>query len=104
MNKVFRPHENIKVHTIKLRRKGYGNEWSNYNFHNRTKWYPAGWKTNHKVIGSQHSKLHYLACHSPEKIQKKWTKTYQNFMNKHFGYAGKASMRYLNNWSCHNWL
>lgn len=104
MNTLFRPQEHSKVHTIKLRRKGYGNEWINYNFCNRVKWYPAGWGVNKRVLGNIHSRMHYLACHAPVPIQKKWRVTYNNFMIKHFGAAGKGSMRYLNTWSCHSWL
>lgn len=103
-NKMFRPQASSKLQTIRLRRKGYGNEWINYNFINRVKWYPAGWKYNHRVIGGMHSRLHYLACHAPEPIQKRWRKTYAVFMAKHFGDAGRASMRYLNTWSCHSWM
>jgi hypothetical protein len=104
MTKLFRPQQITKMYSVQLRRKGYGNEWINYNFQNRTKWYPAGWGFNKKTIGDQHSKLHYLACHAPAPIQKKWSKTYKNFMNKHFAESGKASMRYLNTWSCHSWM
>lgn len=104
MNKLFRPQDIKKVYTIKLRRKGYGNEWINYNFQNRAKWYPAGWGLNKRTIGSIHSRMHYLACHAPVPIQKAWRTKYDAFMTKHFGDAGRASMRYLNNWSCHSWL
>lgn len=104
MNKMFRPQQINKISTIRLRRKGYGNEWINYNFVNRIKWYPAGWGFNKRVIGSMHSRLHYLACHAPDPIQKKWRKTYAVFMARHFGDAGRASMRYLNKWSCHSWM
>jgi hypothetical protein len=47
--------------------------------------------------------LHYLACHSPEKIQKRWLTVYNNFHTRHFG-TRNGSMRYLNEWSCHSWL
>ena len=104
MNKLFRPQDHSKVHTIKLRRKGYDNAWINYNFVNRAKWYPAGWGFNKRVLGRIHRRMHYLAFHAPVPNQKKWRVTYNNFMIKHFGAAGKGSMRYLNNWSCHSWL
>jgi hypothetical protein len=76
----------------------------NYNWQTRIKWYPAGWGFNKRVIGDQHSRLHYLACHAPDPIKKRWDKAYENFMAKHFGTKGKASMRYLNTWSCHSWM
>ena len=102
---MFRPQSISKQHTIRLRLKGYGNEWiAGYNFVNRVKWYPAGWKYNQRVIGGIHSRLHYLACHAPEPIQAKWRVTYNNFMIKHLGGGGRASIRYLNTWSCHAWL
>lgn len=102
-NKMFRPMQLSKAASIKLRRNGY-NEWINYNFPTRSKWYPAKWKYNHRVIGSIHSRMHYLACHAPEPIQKRWRAAYTVFMAKHFGDMGKASMRYLNKYSCHSWL
>lgn len=101
MNK-FRPQEISKVAVMKQLLK-YGRS-DNYNFQARVKWYPAGWGVNKRVLGNIHSRMHYLACHAPEPIQKKWRKTYDVFMKKHFGDAGKASMRYLNTWSCHSWL
>jgi len=104
MNKMFRPIAMSKKATIKLRRMGYDNAWINYNFPTRAKWFLAGWGVNKRTIGSMHSRMHHLACHSPEPIQKKWRVTYNNFMNKHFGASGKGSMRYLNNWSAHSWL
>lgn len=104
MSKLFRPQEHSKVHTIKLRRKGYGNEWINYNFVNRVKWYPAGWGINKRTIGIIHSRIHYRAWHAPGPIRKRWRAVHRTFMNKHFGSAGKASMRYLNTWSAHSWL
>ena len=101
MNTMFRPMAMDKPAQIKARRLGYP---ENYNFPRRIKWYPAGWKYNHRVIGDIHSRLHYLACHAPDPITKKWCATYAVFMAKHFGSGGKGSMRYLNNWSCHSWL
>jgi hypothetical protein len=101
MNK-FRPQDTPKRAIIKQRLK-YGRS-DNYNWQTRIKWYPAGWGFNKKVIGTQHSRLHYLACHAPEPIQKRWSKVYDNFMAKHFGTKGKASVRYLNTWSCHSWM
>ena len=100
MNK-FRPQDLPKRYIIKERLK-YGRS-ENYNWQTRVKWYPAGWGFNKKVIGDMHGKLHYLACHAPKPIQKRWAKAYDNFYKKHFG-TKHASVRYLNNWSCHSWL
>ena len=105
MNKIFRPQEPNKRMTIRLRHKGYSKEWTSmYNFVNREKWYPAGWKYNQRIIGGMHSRLHYLVCHAPEPIRKRWCVAYKNFMDRHFGDARRASMRYLNKWSCHSWM
>ena len=100
MNK-FRPQTGTKISVMKQRLK-YGRS-ENYNWQTRIKWYPAGWGFNKKVIGNIHSKLHYLACHAPEPIQKRWRQAYKVFYKKHFG-TTHASMRYLNTWSCHSWM
>lgn len=100
----FRPQEITKRHTIRLRLQGYGNEWINYNWQSRVEWWPCGYGSNKKTIAKQFKRLHYLACHAPSPIQKKWRVTYNNFMIKHFGASGKGTMRYLNRWSCHSWL
>jgi len=104
MNKMFRPMTMHKPATIKLRLKGYDNAWINYNFPRRAKWFLAGWGINKRTIGSIHSRMHYLACHAPEPIQKQWRTKYAVFMKNHFGDNGRASMRYLNKYSCHSWL
>jgi hypothetical protein len=75
----------------------------NYNWQTRIKWYPVGWGFNKKVLGNIFGKLHYLACHAPTPIQKKWKQPYKNFYIKHFG-THKASSRYLNKYSCHSWM
>lgn len=101
MNK-FRPQDITRLAVMKQRLK-YGHS-DNYNWQTRIKWYPAGWTFNKKVIGNQHSRLHYLACHAPEPIKKKYKKAYETFYKKHFGAHKGASVRYLNNWSCHSWM
>jgi hypothetical protein len=103
MNKQHKPQDLPKKYTIKMRLKGYGNSHINYNFIDRNEWHPSGWKLNKKVLGKIHGHLHYLACHSPLPVQKKWRTTYDIFQNKHFG-SFKGSVRYLNKWSCHAWL
>ena len=100
---LYRPQDLAKRYTIRLRLAGYNGTFENHNFRSRTKWYPAGWGFNKKVIGNQFGKLHYLACHSPKPIQKKWSKVYDVFHKKYFG-SYKTSVRYLNRWSCHSWL
>lgn len=99
----FRPqHVNKRFH-IKERRYG---KTTNYNFVTRDKWFPAGWSYNQRVLGSIFSKLHYLACHSPKTIQKRWVIAYKNFEKNHLGYCKYKFMtlRYANYWSASKWL
>ena len=98
----FCPQDLPKSYIMRERRLGGGRE--SYNFRSRIKWYPAGWGFNKKVIGNQFSNLHYLACRAPKPIQKKWANAYDNFMAKHFASKGKASVRFLNKYTCHSWL
>lgn len=101
MNK-FRPQDDSKLYVIKQRLK-YGRS-DNYNWQPRIKRYPADWKFNQRVLVNIHSRLHYLACHAPKPVQKRWRATYANFMAQHFASNGKASMSYLNRWSAHSWM
>ena len=98
----FRPQEITKRHTIRLRRQGYGNEWINNNWQSRVEWWPCGYGPNKMVIAKQFKRLHYLACHSPGPVRKRWAAAYQAFYKRHFGVTG--SMRYLNTWTAHSWL
>lgn len=101
MNK-FRPQEvNLRWKLTKNRK--YRGSF-NTNWQTRIKWYPAGWGFNKKVIGDQFSRLHYLAYHAPKPIQLKWRSAYNSFYNKHFAGKGKASVRFLNKYTCHAWL
>ena len=100
----FRPSSSMTTKTIMRERRRYGSTHGNYNWQSRVEWYPVGFKLNRKTIFKQFGKLHYLACHAPEPITKKWRNAYDNFHTKHFGSFKGVSMRYLNNWSCHNWL
>jgi hypothetical protein len=64
--------------------------------------YPVGWQINHRTIGAQFYRLHYLALHAPAPIRKRWSAAYKRFYNTKFG--TRASTPYLNTWSCHNWI
>jgi len=101
MKNVFRPQDLPKSYIFK-QRLTFGKS-ENYNWHSRVKWYPVGWGLNKKVLSKQFGRLHYLACHAPKPIQKKYRVAYENFYHKHFG-TKHASVRYLNNYSCHSWL
>ena len=106
MNKIpikFSPSSSMTTKRIMRERRKYGHA-DNYNWQIRVEWYPAGFKLNRKTLFKQFGRLHYLACHAPDKTTKKWQSAYNNFHTKHFGTHKGASMRYLNNWSCHNWL
>ena len=101
MNK-FRPQAISSRYIMKQRR--VTGRVENYNWQTRIKWYPAGWKINQISIGRRFGHLHYLACHSPVPVQKCWRSVYKNFCDRHFADRGNASIRYLNQWTCHAWL
>jgi hypothetical protein len=101
MNK-FKP-QDVSTRYIMKQRRVTGRV-ENYNWQTRIKWYPAGWKTNQISIGRRFGHLHYLACHSPAPVQKKWHTVYKQFCRQHLADGGRASMRYLNTWTCHTWL
>ena len=98
----FRPSSSMSAKGVMRQRRKYGRT-DNYNWQSRVEWYPAGYGLNKRTIARQFGRLHYLACHSPERVQRQWQKVYDNFHIKHFG-TFKGSMRYLNQWSCHAWL
>ena len=104
MNLRFRPQHLSTKSIMRLRRQGYGNEWINYNFQSRVEWYPAGYKLNRITIAKTFRRLHYLACHAPTPIAKKYRPVYNNFCNRYFANGGRASMSYLNTWTAHSWL
>lgn len=99
----FRPSSSMNKKNVMRMRRKYGKN-DTYNWQSRIEWFPVGFKTNHKTIFKQFGKLHYLACHSPDPITKKWRNAYDNFYKKHFGAYKGASVRYLNKYSCHSWL
>jgi hypothetical protein len=101
MNK-FRPQGISKRYTIRLRLATGCLE--NFNWQSRIKWYPAGWGFNKRTLGQIFGQLHYLACHAPAPVQKRWRPAYNNFCNKYLAQKGKASVRYLNKYTAHAWL
>lgn len=98
----FRPQTISKTYIMKLRR--LSGRKDSYNWQSRVEWYPAVWGKHQQQFARRFSRLHYLACHAPVATQRRWQPVYRAFMNRHFGDSGKASMRYLNKWSCHSWL
>ena len=106
MNKIpnrFRPSSAMDTRSIMRERRRHGAVLGSYNWQSRAEWYPAGFQLNRKVMFRQFGNLHYLACHSPTRVQRQWQKVYDNYHTKHFG-TFKGSVRYLNKWSCHAWL
>ncbi len=99
MNK-FRPQDLPKSYIMKQRLKTGRSDC--YNWQTRVEWWPCGYGSNKISIARRFKKLHYLACHAPKPVQKRWAPAYQAFYKKHFGVNG--SMRYLNTWTCHAWL
>jgi hypothetical protein len=102
MKNRFRPQDFSKSYIMK-QRLTYGRT-DNFNWQTRINWNPAGWKINQISIGRRFSQLHYLACHSPKPIAKKWQPAYTRFCNTHFADRGNASIRFLNTWTAHSWL
>jgi hypothetical protein len=98
----FRPSSAMSAKDVMRQRRKYGRT-DNYNWQSRVEWYPVGFRLNRKTIFRQFGRLHYLACHSPAPISKKWQQAYDNFHTRHFG-TFNGTMRYLNKWSCHSWL
>jgi hypothetical protein len=99
--KKFRPQSQSKLWTMQSRRK-HGTSTS-YAWQTRVAWVPVGWKPNQISIARRFAQLHYLACHAPVPVQQRWQPAYQQFFIRHFG-TGRATVRYLNRWSCHSWL
>jgi hypothetical protein len=98
----FRPSSAMTAKGVMRQRRKYGRT-DNYNWQSRVEWYPAGYGLNKRTIARQFGRLHYLAGHSPEPVQHRWQKVYNNFHTTHFG-TFNGTMRYLNTWSCHAWL
>ena len=99
---MFRPSSTSKRFIMRMRLKIGRSE--SFSFRSRVQWYPAGWKSNHQTIGKTFKRLHYLACHAPVPIQKKWQGAYSDFCAKYFASKGKSSVQYLNKYTAHRWL
>jgi len=97
----FRPQPISKKYIIKERRRTGRVE--NYNWQTRIEWCPSGWKPNQISIGRRFGQLHYLACHAPAPVQKRWEQAYKTFCNKHLPHH-HSSMRFLNQYTAHRWL
>lgn len=101
MNK-FRPQDISRGYVIKQRlRTGRAD---NYNWQSRVAWLPVGWKPNQISIARRFGHLHYLACHAPVPVQRRWQPAYKNLCRRLFADQGRASVRYLNKYTCHAWL
>ena len=98
----YRPSDVSKKYRIRYRLETGRSE--SFHWHSRVRWYPAGWQVNRQTLGRIFSRLHYLGCHSPAPVQKKWFPVYNRFEEKYFATKGKASVRYLNAYTAHKWL
>jgi hypothetical protein len=98
----YRPIELNKKYRIHYRLETGRSEA--YNWRSRVRWYPSGWNLNRQTLGRIFSRLHYLGCHAPSPVQKKWRIVYNEFQAKYFATKGKASVRYLNTYTAHKWL
>jgi len=98
----YRPIELNKKYRFRYRLKTGRNEA--YNWRSRVRWYPVGWQINRQTLFRIFSKLHYLGCHAPEPVQKKYRRVYNLFEEKYFATRGKASVRFLNNHTAYKWL
>jgi hypothetical protein len=88
---------------IRLRHRRITGQWPQTNWHTRQHWVPVGWQINQVSIARRFAHLHYLACHAPAPVQKKYRAAYAVFYRRLFG-SDRASLRYLNAWSGHAWL
>ena len=99
LSKMFRPNNYPKQWLIKERRQGrsYGGSFR------IRKDYPFK-LVNERAIGRIFSRLHYLACHAPDKVNEKWNRAYYNFQYKYFAAKGKHSVRFANEHTCDRFL
>lgn len=97
----FRPQEISKSYIMKQRLK-YGRT-DNYNWQTRSNWWPASLKKNQISILRRWQQIHHFASHTAKPAQY-WVRANRMFNKQFFGDAGRASMRYLNTWSAHNWM
>ena len=98
----YRPTDVSKKYRIRYRIETGRSE--SFNWRSRVRWYPAGWQVNRQNLFRAFSKLHYLGCHAPKPIQKKWFIAYNQFEEKYFATKGKASKRYRENNTAYKWL
>lgn len=59
---------------------------------------------NHETLGRIFGRLHYLACHAPKPVQKKWRVVYNNFMKRYCAEGGRHSIKFANTYTAHAWL
>lgn len=59
---------------------------------------------NQETLGRIFSRLHYLACHAPKPVQKKWRPAYNNFIKRYCAEGGRHSIKFANKHTAHAWL
>jgi hypothetical protein len=102
MPQKHRPMDVSKRYRIRFRLETGRSEA--HNWRSRVRWYPAGWRLNRQTLGRVFSRLHYLGCHAPGPVQKKWRIVYNQFEEKYFATKGKSSKRFLENNTAYKWL
>ena len=101
----FRPQELGPMHHWReYKRLGFRDPIS-YHWQIRSpEWWPAGYKSNHKVIARQFRVLHYLSQHAPKPVRARWRKAAQAFEKKYFGVWNGHNVRFANKYTAHSWL
>jgi hypothetical protein len=95
----FRP-QNVSKRAIMVERLKFKKTFS-YNYQERHS-YVRDLTINRIGISRRFGQLHYLACHAPTPVAKRWWAAYKSFQRKYLPTGG--SMRYVNTWTAHSWL
>jgi len=102
VNQRFRPIALSQLYRLRSHRRGVYT--GQLHWQSRIQWYRANLQSNHKSIIRIFARLHYLACHAPGPVRRRWSPVYDHWQRQHLASAGRASSRYLENYTCHAWL
>lgn len=102
ISEKFRPMALSARYRLQSHRRGVYT--GQFNWQSRVQWYRANLQANHKSIIRTFARLHYLACHAPDAVRRRWSPVYDRWQRQHLASAGRASSRYLENYTCHAWL
>lgn len=84
----------------RLKRRLSGDS-TNYNWQTRTEWWRDS-DTNRKHMIRVWKQLHYLACHAPEPVRRRWAGAYSRLMGRLD--PKFASVQYLEKYASVRWL